>query len=200
MSIKIDKGKIKDALRILRSPDESIPMWSHLTSKVQGGIFITPDGYLAAVAQRGWTNTGSEATLHIGNLEYGTYEWKARIVNPTANRKLYVGLSEKAPGCYEAGLIFMQCNAGTYQTESRHEGTSTLTNLTGQDWTVERTFKVAFSSTSIQYYVDGALVATHTTNIPLPTNLHIIFIEAWQLATADATDGEVYAKGWRKIA
>jgi len=51
--------------------------------------------------------------------------------------------------------------------ESRSGGVETQTNLTGQDWTVETEFAIAhwYDQTETRFYINGALVATHTTNI-----------------------------------
>jgi len=192
--------EVESFIRAIRSPDGSIPFWIHLGSKEWGATWITRDKYLAVGVQQGWTNTGGQAALFIGDLDYGTYEWVARIVNPTANRYLYVGLSEKAATIYRAGEIFALNELGSYKLKNRVKAAVTSTTLVGQDWTTERKFKIVFSSAAVELYVDGSLVAKHTTNIPSPSNLHIIFIEAWQGATADTTDGEVYAKGWKKTA
>lgn len=68
-------------------------------------------------------------------------------------------------GCYF--LYNPNANSGRIQCITVNSGTATTTSLTGITVTNKWfKFKVVATSTSVMYYVDGSLVATHTTNIP----------------------------------
>lgn len=68
-------------------------------------------------------------------------------------------------GCYFA--YNPTANSGRIQCITVNSGTATTTSLTGITVTSKWfKFKVVATSTSVLYYVDGSLVATHTTNIP----------------------------------
>lgn len=44
--------------------------------------------------------------------------------------------------------------------------TVTATNIQADAATTKRHFMIDFTPTSVKFYINGALVATHTTNIP----------------------------------
>jgi len=138
----------------------------------------------------------ANAIAHVSTWKrvgYGTYEWQARIVNPGAEKNLYVGFGERA-SAFWTDAIFVFDRFGTYYFTTYKDGVGTQTTLTGQDWTVERTFKVEWSPGSAKLYVDGTLLATHTTNVPDVKMVR--FIEIGHTATAPANLSQIYARGF----
>jgi len=101
----------------------------------------------------------------LADYAFGTYEWKGKILGCDHGEE-YPGGFEHHHGWPLEGLITFIYVEGVYKSWTSWAGTQTLTTLAGQDWTVERTFKVVWAADSVKFYVDGVLVATHTTNVP----------------------------------
>jgi hypothetical protein len=98
----------------------------------------------------------------------GNYQWRGKIEGPENYVLLYCGGFEYEHGWGDRGIIgfYNDESWGGYCTITGAGGDVTRTVLSGQDWTVERVFKVEWSSAQVKFYVDGELVSTHTTNIP----------------------------------
>jgi len=97
-------------------------------------------------------------------------------VNPEGYKVLFVGFGEEGPAYGDTG-IFLKHDGANQIFETRKGGSVTATNINTPAWTTERLFTVEWTPTSVKVYVDGALVATHTTNIP---NVKLVrFTEIW---------------------
>jgi len=169
----------------------SIPMWE--TKDVSGVVY--KDGYLTIINADFKTPEGSEAYFPE-TVGYGTYEWKAKLTTPVANRNQYVGFGEEAPTQYKDS-IFVMHNGVQYQLQTYAAGVATTTALAGEDWTSEKTFKIEWALNLARLSVDGVVKATH--NINVPTKRMIPFIEVAH-AAAVATHTYVYGKDWVKTA
>jgi len=176
------------------STTKTIPEFKVRVKEDAGGAILR-DGYLVSFV-RGNVADSAGQVFFPEAFSYGTYQWVAKIENPGTGRDLYVGFAEEAPSQYKDS-IFLYNRDGGYRAETFKAGTSTLTTLT-EDWTVDRTFKVVWSSTKVEFYRDGVLIATHTTNIP--TVKCIAFMEAFNGPTPPATHGYSYGKDWVKLA
>ena len=131
-------------------------------------------------------------------IGYGTYEWKAKLENPVAKTDIFLGFVEEYAGQY-TDSIFLECLDGTYYFRTRKAGALTSTALAGQDWTSERTFKVIWSATSAELFVDDVSKATHNTNVPTVNG--VFFIEAYHYdAVAPASGAKAYFKDFKKLA
>jgi len=98
---------------------------------------------------------------------FGTYQWKGKISNDSnANLMYFVGGLEWHHGRMGDGIICFYFNGTHYKIVNTYNMLDTETVLTGQDWKIERTFKIEWSSTQVKFYIDGTLKATHSTNIP----------------------------------
>jgi len=107
------------------------------------------DAYVAAVE-----------TLSIG----ATFEVDAKFDADEANANQLFGLAEWVDP--KSNAIQFECLSGIEAVRSISAGSETSTFPTGRVWTTEHTFKIEWKSTSIKFYEDGTLLATHTTNIP----------------------------------
>jgi len=97
---------------------------------------------------------------------FGTYQWKAKATNCTNPNIMYIFGLEWHHGRGADGIIDFWFNGTHYAADNSYNGVYTFTVLAAQDWTVERTFKINWTSASIKFYIDGALKATHNTNVP----------------------------------
>ena len=81
----------------------------------------------------------------------------------------YSALGSDTPGYYTVGFRY-STSAGdaNWKTYTSNGGTTTITDTGVPIGTTMRLFKIDYSSfpTSIKFYIDGNLVATHTTNLP----------------------------------
>lgn len=121
----------------------------------------------------------------------GTYEWRVKIENPAPNKTFWVGFGELFAGnSYDSIMIYRIGAVTTFETKVT--GSSTATDISASiDLTSSTTLKLVWvSGTSAALYVDGGLVATHTTNIPAVL-LHT-FIEIMHSAT-QSTHSYIYA-------
>jgi len=87
-----------------------------------------------------------------------------RAPDPT---DIWFHLQERAKAI-PSELLALRTTGATYETISTRGGVSTVQTLTGQDWSVRREFQIRSwaNQTQTEFYVDGAVVSTHTTNIP----------------------------------
>ena len=100
---------------------------------------------------------------------FGTYQWYA-YCNLTDYGEEYPGGFELNHGYPNDSLIcFIHINGATehYYAWNTYNGSSTQTEITVTgSWKAERLFGIVWSSTAVNYYLDGVLVATNTTNVP----------------------------------
>ena len=97
---------------------------------------------------------------------YKVYTWQAKTFHPQTNTYMYMGLYGGANG-----WIDFRCIDTTIRCSSSNNGSgSTNTTITGVNatWNVNapKVFKIDWEAGRIRFYVDGNLVATHSTNIP----------------------------------
>lgn len=98
---------------------------------------------------------------------YGVYEWKAKIKNPVPRTVIYPGGFEKTHGWGDGGSILIQVDEGTYKFITfDDDGKRDMTILSGEDWTTEKTFRVVWSATQVDLYIDGRLKASHSRRVP----------------------------------
>jgi len=98
-------------------------------------------------------------------FDYGTYEWKGKFEGIGANCELYFGF-EYHHGTLADGIIAFANIGGTYRAYTAWGGNSEFTNLPGEDWTAEKTFKVVWDASDVYFYVDDVEKAHHNTWIP----------------------------------
>jgi len=123
----------------------------------------------------------------------GVFSWKARIVNPGSAKTFFLGFAEYLPAQSAKGGIFVKVEGTVYKFETiRAGGTLKATELSGQDWTIERTFTIARTQGSCALFVDGALVATHHAD-DIPDNDLIRIFEILHTG-AVANLSEIYCK------
>ncbi|MDH5782057.1 MAG: family 16 glycosylhydrolase [Candidatus Bathyarchaeota archaeon] len=182
MSINIDKQKLRDAL----------PLWTLATRTSQYTLSYYADGYYTTrVSSVAPTNIYGSLWTIGAVFDFGTYQCKAYIKNPGANRGIHVFGFEYHHGWAGEGLIWFQNVGGTYTVANKVNETTTQTDLPGEDWTTEKTFKIEWASASIKFYVDGALKATHTTNIP--QNPMSLYIESYTGGTAPGVEFGIWS-------
>jgi len=121
----------------------------------------------------GWCCRSKNALYSISSIlltkpqyGFGTYRCYGKILLNGTPSVLYVMGFERHHGFFEEGIIGFFRGTNYYNVVTAWDGTYTITSLTGQDWTIEREFKIVWTSTQVDFYVDGSLVASHTTDIP----------------------------------
>ncbi|UCE43724.1 MAG: hypothetical protein JSV57_05065 [Candidatus Bathyarchaeota archaeon] len=144
--------------------DEWIPLAFRLE---RTGLIYYDDPYIICRVMNTSTNVYA-SWLGWGRLYgFGVYEWKGKIENPGANRVIIPGGFERHHGWALEGTIHPYNTGGIYKFRTcREDGVMEQTNLTGQDWTVETTFKIEWTSNHVRFFVDGTLEATHTLAVP----------------------------------
>ena len=91
---------------------------------------------------------------------------RSKMANFATGREIYAIFTEpRRAGWDEFQGAYAYGSTPTYVLKTRAADTETSTTLTGQDWTVEHTFKLTVASGSTTFYVDGSQVAQNTTNI-----------------------------------
>lgn len=186
MSINIDKQKLRDAL----------PLWTIGTRSGDMVLSYFADGYYTSRASSAAPGNSYGSLWTIGALfDFGTYQCKAYISAPGANRGMHVFGFEYHHGWAGEGLIWFQNTAGVYGvgTRTQVDGTYpyTITTLGGEDWTTEKTFKIEWTSGSVKFYVDGVLKATHTTYIHQTPMC--LYIETFTLATPPGVEFGIWS-------
>lgn len=164
----------------------------------RSGCAVLRDGYLMLILRD--SRTGDVATANAWFPEavgpYGTWQWIGRITTPAASRLQFVGFGEESPVQYKDS-IQIHHNGVNYYLDTYKNNVLTSTILAGQDWTVDRTFKLEWALNFARLSVDGVVVATHITNVPdVPL---VIFMEIMHNA-AQASHTYVRTKDWQQLA
>jgi len=95
-----------------------------------------------------------------------TIEWTAKLSAKLANVDQWPLGLEDGPG-FRNGIAFRQrYTTNQIDITTCSNGTCTSTNTTAYDPTVKHKYRVEWTSTGVNYYIDGNLVATLTTNVP----------------------------------
>lgn len=122
---------------------------------------------------------------------YGVITWNGKISSAQPYQMSFFGL-EDIPGGYGNGNIVYYFDGSSYIAQTYKSGAATKTTLNGQDWTVMTEFKIDWSPTQVVFYINGAQVAVHTTNIPSePLNMLIEVLTDYN--NAPATEQEVWS-------
>lgn len=145
---------------------------------------------MASVRKATFLATGTTATGHaqiieraVGGLAHfvpggSTMELEYVLGVPvvsdgTDSYELRIGMESNNFGTINDGIFFRynhSVNTGKWQAISRRSGVETATDtgvtVVAGTWNRLR-ISINSAGTSIGYYIDGALVATHTTNIPV---------------------------------
>jgi len=100
---------------------------------------------------------------------FGIYQARAKITQPGRGKVAWLLGFENHPGWASEGVIGFLNGSGTCKARTRDGVGAESTTLTGEDWTTEKTFKIAWSSTSVKFYIDDVLKATHTKRVPTMT-------------------------------
>lgn len=168
MSMTIDKSKFLKAIFDIGPHEEYLPLAYRIDKE---GLIYYEDPYIVirlhdiADIWASWLAFGK--TFH-----FGTYEWKARLVEPVMDATIILGVLEKRHGWADEGIIALK-HAGSdhkyyFVTSSEAKGGTgnETTEITAIDFTVEHTFKIEWTSTYVKFYIDDVLKATHTTKVP----------------------------------
>lgn len=105
-------------------------------------------------------------------FSFGTYEWKAKMVNPVTDSTIYLGILEKRHGWSDEGLIALYHDGSDHKyyfkttNEVKGGAGNETTEILAIDFTVEHTFKIEWTTTFVKFYIDDVLKATHTTKVP----------------------------------
>jgi len=144
----------------------TIPLLSAIVARIHGKatMFYHDNYYVLSQYPNEANQSPSLITLGI-DFDYGTYQCKGKIDNTPAGVIQIVFGFENLHGWSSEGIMDFYFGGSVYTMRTSWAGSETTTTLAGQDWTSERTFKFIWTSTSVKGYVNGALVATHTTDI-----------------------------------
>lgn len=97
---------------------------------------------------------------------FGSYKWRAKATNPGPFKQHWLGGFERHHGFPTEGLIGFWVVNGICKAITHWEDASEDTTLSGQDWTEERTFKVSWTPSKVEYFVNDGVVAGHSANVP----------------------------------
>ena len=199
----------------------TIPAWEQITSGGYGTAFLK-DGYLCSAyppAEKVPKEIFARFLRKIANkvhkfssvkplnisgalfpasIHYGTYEWKGKASGMEANKFLAWGFHRYFYQ-YSDGIELFWDGVGNqkaWKLWNASEGKSTISAITGVDFTEEHTFRIAWTETEVKLYIDSKLEKTHKTDVPAcrlyPFMVALIMGET-------RLDSYVYGKDWRKI-
>lgn len=141
----------------------------NITSTADGAIYTNLPGI------------GSNTNLRFADIGANALRIKFRLKLGTvdASERIGFGLSSSGSGWYETQTSFADSTIRFVLIESSGDklyavnadgAANTNTNVTGAltltNW---HTYEMVISSSSVLFYIDGTVVATHTTNLPTTT-------------------------------
>ena len=181
---------------------------AQLTSNTELGVMRAGTGNAALGSQRGAAHTGQPATNGQVVLWNGTYKIGFRagmggtLYSGSLSGSLFLGLSKSIVPTSRASVIFRSENGGNWQCITHNDTTQTLTNTSVPVLAnTYNKFEIEINSdaTEVKFWIDGVLVATHTTNIPTVSLSHIISnnrISATAVDVGFFIDWFYYDKTW----
>ena len=108
-------------------------------------------------------SSGQSKLRTLKTWGYGTYQWWGKITTPDVNFTQQIGFG----GLGEtAHAIQVRHNGSNYQFITNDGTNLSTTNLTGQDWTVARKFRIEWAADSCKLFVDDVEEAHHTSYVP----------------------------------
>ena len=168
MSIKIDKKKLyvallKDFARSLPLSTPIVASWDNQESSWDGEelhLKTTATGKYPAY------KTGHSLKAELGAAAYTALTANA-TVRGDPDVDWYPFFYEPMKGNYDNFQGSHVDEAGNHTCESRDGGVETEVTLTDQDWSVYHNFEIRHytDQSKCEFYIDGSLVATNTTNI-----------------------------------
>jgi len=168
MSMEIDKSKFLKAIHDISPYEEYLPLAFRVDLD---GLIYYEDPYIVIRMH----NTASKVASWLAfgkTFSFGTYEWKGRMVEPVTDATIYLGILEKRHGWADEGLIALLHDGSDHKyyfktsNEVKGGAGSESTEIIGIDFTVEKTFKIEWTSTFVKFYIDDVLKATHNTKVP----------------------------------
>ena len=101
-------------------------------------------------------------------FDFGVYEWRAKCENNVSGAIIYLGILEHHHGWCNEGIIVVKFDESlTWQFYTSDEtGNTESTVIDDVDFTVENTFKIDWTPSSVSLYINDALKATHTSAVP----------------------------------
>ncbi|MEM2849043.1 MAG: hypothetical protein QXI36_02065 [Candidatus Bathyarchaeia archaeon] len=100
---------------------------------------------------------------------YGTYQWIAKVGGTTWGEEYACGFEHHHGFPLEGLITFLRLyDAGglKHRCWTSWNGNQQTTDLTEENWTTERTFKIEWTSTYVKFYINNVLKATHSTVVP----------------------------------
>lgn len=166
MSINIDKKLLRKALGwadLASALPISLPNYypSYFTWSYDGEWITiqTLAAYYPAIRTTVAYESGSLTTSYLSTC--------VNIKAPSNPANIYYFFYEPQKGDYANYQGLDTRDGADYNARSRNGGAETKTVLSGQDWTVERKMGLSHQKdqSDMYFYVDGAEVAHHTTNV-----------------------------------
>jgi len=166
MSITIDKKLLREYLAFTDFCS-SLPI--SLPNYYPASFTWTYDGEWIAINTIAALYPAVRTTVayESGSLVTSYLEACANIKAPANAQSIYYFFFEPQKADYANYQGLDTRDGAAYNARSRAAGVETLTVLGGQDWTVERKFKLSHQKdqTDMYFYIDGAEVAHHAANI-----------------------------------
>lgn len=168
MSINIDVKKWMKAFfsepTLEKGFFRSLPIYGSWAAMSYDGEWIKISGTVGThyVIVTCGTHEANPSTQYPNLALYG-----CAICKVTTDSDIYIFFFEPQIGSYSE-YQGIDCRVGTtHYVRSRNSNVETATNIDPQDWTVERRFAIyhRHNETQVDFEIDGAIVATHTTNI-----------------------------------
>lgn len=132
---------------------------------------VSYDGEWVIVVQPGTGTQMCVRSWHAGLVCLGTSKLTVAITAYANNDKsIYWFFYEPFKGDYSNYQGF-ETDAANYYAKSRKAGVQTQTDISPQNWTVETMFGIQYDESAVDgtyFYIDGALEASHGTNLSAP--------------------------------
>ncbi|MEM3618231.1 MAG: hypothetical protein QXK47_04055 [Candidatus Bathyarchaeia archaeon] len=186
-SVKIDKDKLVEALAPIPWLGRIMPFNFYAVSDSKA----VATGNLDSIVLRIWMATrwleimntmgaanANQAKAYLVSMRcfrFGIYRIRAYTIGTRgAGRSSYPlmfetpigGHAVSAPSGDYAGAVIICDAAGSTQIIAGYAGSVSYTTITGWDPSVESELKIDWSSTKVDFYTDGTLRGSLTTNVP----------------------------------
>jgi len=173
--------------------EKSIPRFG--TSGNGESLPCFKDGYL--FQGTGSTTAGYSAAIFLESIGYGVYEWKGKISGASAGAKRYVGWGfHQYYREYIGGMEVYYDGIQDKWYLWSSDGFQEANEIKGIDWTVEHTFRLDWTASSVKLYIDDVLKATNSVHPPSATRL-FPFQEI--INTSEPSVIKIWSKDWQKI-
>ena len=174
--VKIPEQKSVPALIAQDDFSYILPLKNYWSSAITGGASIALSNSTAILSTNGAGNTAKLYSNKQKSVSEGKLIFTAVLYTYEDNNTAYGPLTRGlVNGTNRNNAIeFINISGNTIQARTVSGGTATTTNYSvGASVANYYSYTIIATTTKVEFYFDGTLIATHTTNIPtLPLNMY----------------------------